>query len=220
MCVLKTTNTLQKKLFYTQIKKNPMSLHCQLYTVSGVKCGTSFQGKIVLCTKHEESIKPRYICEEGVCRLINNSEQVEKKIATIFTTNPKKAVYVETRLQELGLDVIIKHLDIIEMKSQFGIDCPDLEVFIGDRYIDNLDEILETTNDSKEATIFSPSQFHCPYCDDANDLLLKHGYYVRREELTDQELADKFGVSFTVPKIYIGNTFVGGFSDLKKFLKM
>ena len=201
-----------------------MSLHCQLYTVSGVKCGTSFQGKIVLCTKHEESIKPRYICEEGVCRMINTSEQEEKKIATIFTRNLKKAVNVETRLQELGLDVIIKHLDLTEMQSQFGVDCSDVEVFIGDRYIDNLDEILprelHRPKMSNEATIFSPSQFKCTYCDDANDLLLKHGYYVRREKLTDQELTDKFGVSFTVPKIYIGDTFIGGFSDLKKFLKM
>jgi glutaredoxin len=199
-----------------------MSLHCELYTISGVKCGRPFQGKIALCTKHE---KPKYICEGSVCRMINKSEHVEKKIATIFTTNLQHAKSIETRLQELGINVIIKDLDVIAMQLQFGVDCADVEVFINDRYIDNLDTLLpmNTTaelNNAKEATIFSPSQFKCTYCNDANDLLLKNGYHVNREKLTDQELSDKFGPSFTVPKIYIGGTLIGGFSDLKKFLKM
>jgi glutaredoxin len=206
-----------------------MSLHCQVFTVSGVKCGTAVQGKIVLCTKHEETVKPRYVCEDGVCRLISSddtnssytdevvSDKVsENLIATIFTTNPQDATYLETRLQLLGFDVVVKHFDRNEMQSQFGMDCSDIEVFINDRYIDDVETILST---QKEATIYSPSQFKCTYCDDANDLLVKHGYHVTRLKLTDEKLRKKFGASFTVPKIFIGDTYIGGFSDLKSYLQ-
>jgi glutaredoxin len=210
-----------------------MSLHCQVFTVSGVKCGTAVQGKIVLCTKHEETVKPKYVCEDGVCRMINSSDdarvisdgansllesdQVSQiLIATIFTTNPQDAKSLETRLQQLGFDVVVKQLDTNEMQSQFGMDCSDIEVFINDRYIDDVETILST---SKEATIYSPSQFKCTYCDDANDLLVKYGYHVTRLKLTDEKLRKKFGASFTVPKIFIGNTYIGGFSDLKSYLQ-
>ncbi len=212
-----------------------MSLHCQLYTISGVKCGSALQGKIVLCEKHEESVKPRYVCEGGVCRMIKNTKETN---AIIFTSNLLNADSMKHHLQQLGFNTIVKYLEVNEMQSQFGMDCSISEVFINDRYIDKSDPILNLEEDesksmkplndlhfgsntkmeSNEAIIYSPSQFKCTYCDDANDLLLKHNYHVTTIKLSDQDLAKKFGASFTVPKIFIGDKYIGGFSDLKTFL--
>jgi glutaredoxin 3 len=59
----------------------------------------------------------------------------------------------------------------------------------------------------------------CPYCVAAKQLLQKRGYtfdevYLDRDASRMAELKEQYGWR-TVPMIVIGDTFVGGYTDLK-----
>ena len=70
------------------------------------------------------------------------------------------------------------------------------------------------------AIVFSPSEFKCKYCDLAIKLLENSNYEVVVTKLSNKDLEKQFGLNFTVPQIFIGNRRVGGFSDLKRELKV
>jgi len=60
----------------------------------------------------------------------------------------------------------------------------------------------------------------CPYCVAAKQLLTKRGYafeevYLDRDASRMAELKEQFGWR-TVPMIVVGDTFVGGYTDLKQ----
>ncbi|MBI5608523.1 MAG: glutaredoxin [Deltaproteobacteria bacterium] len=60
----------------------------------------------------------------------------------------------------------------------------------------------------------------CPYCVAAKQLLQKRGYefeevYLDRDASRMAELKEQFGWR-TVPMIVVGDTFVGGYTDLRQ----
>lgn len=60
----------------------------------------------------------------------------------------------------------------------------------------------------------------CPYCVAAKQLLTQRGYdfeeiYLDRDPSRMAELKEQFGWR-TVPMIVVGDTFVGGYTDLKQ----
>ena len=61
----------------------------------------------------------------------------------------------------------------------------------------------------------------CPYGLKARDLLRRSGYDVEDHHLTTREQTDAFkaqhGVA-TTPQIFIGQTRIGGYDDLRRFL--
>ena len=68
----------------------------------------------------------------------------------------------------------------------------------------------------KEVKVYTTN--YCPYCQRAKNLLKRKGIDFREIDLTDndlerEELTEKTGC-MTVPMIFIGDEFVGGFDDL------
>ncbi|MBI4855963.1 MAG: glutathione S-transferase N-terminal domain-containing protein [Acetobacterium sp.] len=61
---------------------------------------------------------------------------------------------------------------------------------------------------------------HCPYCRAARELLEEKGLKytdidIYNDEQTRRQLQDQTG-HYTVPFVFIGETFIGGFSELKE----
>jgi len=62
---------------------------------------------------------------------------------------------------------------------------------------------------------------HCPYCSNAEQLLKNKGFAIDQKLYIDQdadllsEMMEKTGKS-TVPQIFIGSIYVGGFDDLRR----
>lgn len=67
------------------------------------------------------------------------------------------------------------------------------------------------------------SKYHCPYCDQAKALLTQRGIPFEERKIGDgwtkEELLDSIPTARTVPQIIIDDNVIGGFSDLKEYLK-
>lgn len=70
-----------------------------------------------------------------------------------------------------------------------------------------------------EVIIVSASDFHCPYCDMAAAALAERGIPFRTLKLSTRDLVARFGKNVTVPRIYIDRQFIGGYSELQRFLR-
>ena len=73
-----------------------------------------------------------------------------------------------------------------------------------------------------KATIWS--KYHCPYCDQAKALLKQKGYEIEERKIGDgytkEELLEAVPTARTVPQIFLGEEYVGGYDQLKaKFNK-
>ncbi len=73
-----------------------------------------------------------------------------------------------------------------------------------------------------KATIWS--KYHCPFCDQAKALLQQKGYEIEERKIGDgytkEELLEAVPTARTVPQIFLGEEYVGGFDQLKiKFQK-
>ena len=66
------------------------------------------------------------------------------------------------------------------------------------------------------------SKYHCPYCDQAKLLLKAKGYEIEERKIgdgfTNEELLEAVPNARTVPQIFLGEEYVGGYDDLRKRL--
>ena len=66
------------------------------------------------------------------------------------------------------------------------------------------------------------SKYHCPYCDQAKLLLKSRGYEIEERKIGDgftkEELLEAVPNARTVPQIFLGEEYVGGFNELQKRL--
>ena len=66
------------------------------------------------------------------------------------------------------------------------------------------------------------SKYHCPYCDQAKALLTQKGYEIEERKIGDgytkEELLEAVPTARTVPQIFLGEEYVGGFTELKQKL--
>lgn len=73
-----------------------------------------------------------------------------------------------------------------------------------------------------ETTAIIWSKYHCPYCDQAKNLLKSKGIPFEEKKIGDgytkEELLEAIPNARTVPQIFINNELVGGFSELKEYL--
>lgn len=67
------------------------------------------------------------------------------------------------------------------------------------------------------------SKYHCPYCDQAKALLTQRGIEFEEKKIGDgftkEELLEAVPNARTVPQIFIDETLIGGFTELKQYLK-
>ena len=67
------------------------------------------------------------------------------------------------------------------------------------------------------------SKYHCPYCDQAVALLKSKGIQFEEKKIDDgytkEELLEAVPNARTVPQIFIDNQLIGGFNELKAYLK-
>jgi glutaredoxin 3 len=67
------------------------------------------------------------------------------------------------------------------------------------------------------------SKDHCPYCDQAKALMEQRGiaYQERRigADYTREQLLEAVPTARTVPQIFIDDQHIGGFVELKQYLK-
>ena len=72
-----------------------------------------------------------------------------------------------------------------------------------------------------KATVWSKDQ--CPYCDQAKALLKKNGIEFEERNVskdwTKEQLLEAVPNARTVPQIFLDDTLIGGFTELKQFLK-
>jgi glutaredoxin len=68
-----------------------------------------------------------------------------------------------------------------------------------------------------KATIWS--KYHCPYCDQAKALLKMKGIAFEEKKIGDgytkEELLEAVPTARTVPQIFLNETLIGGFTELK-----
>jgi glutaredoxin len=66
------------------------------------------------------------------------------------------------------------------------------------------------------------SKYHCPYCDQAKNLLQARGIPFEEKKIGDgyskEELLEAVPTARTVPQIFIDDQLIGGFSDLREYL--
>lgn len=66
------------------------------------------------------------------------------------------------------------------------------------------------------------SKYHCPYCDQAKALLKQKGIPFVEKKIGDgytkEELLEAVPSARTVPQIFIDDTLVGGFTELREYL--
>lgn len=66
------------------------------------------------------------------------------------------------------------------------------------------------------------SKYHCPYCDQAKALLTQKGYQIEERKIGDgftkDDLLEAVPTARTVPQIFLGEEYVGGFTELKQKL--
>jgi len=67
------------------------------------------------------------------------------------------------------------------------------------------------------------SKYHCPYCDQAKDLLRSRGIKFEERKIGDgwtrEELLEAIPTARTVPQIILNNQHIGGFTELRKYLE-
>ncbi len=67
------------------------------------------------------------------------------------------------------------------------------------------------------------SKYHCPYCDQAKSLLEQKGIKFEERKIGDgwtkEELLEQIPNARTVPQIVIDGKSIGGFSELREYLK-
>jgi len=66
------------------------------------------------------------------------------------------------------------------------------------------------------------SKYHCPYCDQARNLLKSKGYDIEERKIGDgytkEELLEAVPTARTVPQIFLDEQYVGGFTELREHL--
>ena len=66
------------------------------------------------------------------------------------------------------------------------------------------------------------SKYHCPYCDQAKALLKQRGIPFEEKKIGDgytrEELLEAVPTARTVPQIFLDDTLIGGFTELKAHL--
>jgi glutaredoxin 3 len=64
------------------------------------------------------------------------------------------------------------------------------------------------------------SKYHCPFCDQAKQLLTAKGYKIEERKIGDgyskEELLEAVPNARTVPQIFLDDAHIGGFEELKK----
>ena len=67
------------------------------------------------------------------------------------------------------------------------------------------------------------SKYNCPYCDQAKALLSQRGIAFEERKIGDgytkEELLEAVPNARTVPQIFLDNTLIGGFTELRKHLQ-
>jgi glutaredoxin 3 len=67
------------------------------------------------------------------------------------------------------------------------------------------------------------SKYHCPFCDQAKALLTQKGIEFEEKKIGDgftkEELLEAVPNARTVPQIFINEQLIGGFTELKQYLK-
>jgi glutaredoxin 3 len=67
------------------------------------------------------------------------------------------------------------------------------------------------------------SKYHCPYCDQAKELLRSRGIKFEERKIGDgytrEELLEAIPTARTVPQIILNNQHIGGFTELRKYLE-
>ncbi len=67
------------------------------------------------------------------------------------------------------------------------------------------------------------SKYHCPYCDQAKALLTQKGIDFEERKIGDgyskEDLLEAVPTARTVPQIFLGEQYIGGFTELKKHLE-
>jgi glutaredoxin-related protein len=65
------------------------------------------------------------------------------------------------------------------------------------------------------------SKYHCPYCDQAKQLLKAKGYEIEERKIGDgytkEDLLESVPSARTVPQIFLDGSHIGGFDELKKY---
>jgi len=67
------------------------------------------------------------------------------------------------------------------------------------------------------------SKYHCPYCDQAKQLLKRQGIAFEERKIGDgwtkDELLEEIPTARSVPQILIDGKLIGGFIELKNYLQ-
>ena len=67
------------------------------------------------------------------------------------------------------------------------------------------------------------SKYHCPYCDQAKALLKQKGIPFEEKKIGDgytkEELLEAVPAARTLPQIFINEALIGGFTELREYLK-
>jgi glutaredoxin 3 len=67
------------------------------------------------------------------------------------------------------------------------------------------------------------SKYNCPYCDQAKALLTQRGIEFEERKIGDgytkEELLEAVPNARTVPQIFINNTLIGGFTELRDHIE-
>jgi glutaredoxin 3 len=67
------------------------------------------------------------------------------------------------------------------------------------------------------------SKHHCPFCDQAKALLTHKGIEFEERKIGDgytkEDLLEAVPTARTVPQIFLDDTLIGGFTELKQHLK-
>ena len=67
------------------------------------------------------------------------------------------------------------------------------------------------------------SKYHCPFCDQAKALLTLKGIEFEERKIGDgyskEDLLEAVPTARTVPQIFLGEEYVGGFTELKQRLQ-
>ena len=67
------------------------------------------------------------------------------------------------------------------------------------------------------------SKDHCPYCDQANALLTQRGIEFEERKIgygyTKEDLLEAVPNARAVPQIFINNTLIGGFTELRDHIE-
>lgn len=67
------------------------------------------------------------------------------------------------------------------------------------------------------------SKYHCPFCDQAKSLLIQKGIDFEEKKIGDgytkEDLLQAVPNARTVPQIFLDEKLIGGFVELKQYLK-